>query len=58
MPSIVDVINEKYNVGGENIADALCKAAGQPGATDNIADAAAILAEAKKQEAEAAEDEL
>lgn len=55
MPSICDVINEKYGVGGENIADALCQAAGQKGATHNIADAAALLAEAKKQETQTAE---
>lgn len=45
MPSITDVINEKYNVAGGNIADALSQAAGkEPGqGVDNIADAAAEL---------------
>lgn len=50
MPSITDVINEKYGVAGGNIADALAQAAtecapGQGG--DNIADNVALLYEAK-----------
>lgn len=41
MPSITDMINEKYGVTGGNIADALSQAAGyEPGqGIDNIADA-------------------
>lgn len=52
MPSITDVINEKYGVAGGNIADALSQAAGYEigeGIT-NIADAAAALNEAKNKE--------
>ena len=47
MPSITDAINEKYGVGGNNIAEALCQAAKKKGSTapetDNIADAATNL---------------
>ena len=55
MPSITDAINEKYGVGGNNIAEALSQAAKIKGSsaseTDNIADAAMNL-----MSAEAAED--
>lgn len=45
MPSITDVINEKYGVAGSNIADALSQVAGyEPGqGIDNIADAIAFV---------------
>lgn len=47
MPNLTDLLNEKYGVTGENIADALSKAAGTY--TPNIADG--ILAVAEKQAA-------
>ena len=53
MPSITDVINEKYNVSGGNIADALAQAAQLYGAlpmeevNDSIADMTAALYKAK-----------
>ena len=59
MPSITDVINEKYGVAGGNIADALAQAAtgcapGQGG--DNIADNAGALYEAKNSSEETPAD--
>lgn len=53
MPSITDMINEKYGVAGENIADALSKAAKADKPITNIADAAKALYEAKNNTADA-----